>query len=262
MTLPETFPDIPNVDPTIHPAEKMWPEHRAHYFAVGQSALRAIRLALQLAHRPDPAAILDLPCGHGRVTRTLRAAYPAARITACDLLADGVEFCAQTFAADPVISVDKPTPALFPYQFDLIFVGSLLTHLDAPYWQHFLALFSDLLLPGGVLVFTTHGHEVATRLRAGNHYGYLTRGLERRLRRYTRYLRGATEAHDDLARTRRLLARFDRTGFAFTGPGYGLTLSSPAWVTAQLAHHPALQLIMLKEKLWDEHQDVVACCRL
>ena len=56
----------------------------------------------------DVKRILDLPCGHGRVLRYLSAAFPEAEITACDIMREGVDFCASTFGAIPVYSQDDP----------------------------------------------------------------------------------------------------------------------------------------------------------
>lgn len=51
-------------------------EARAHYFACGRSALHAVRPALAAAGRAGVRRGPDFPCGHGRVLRTLVAAYP------------------------------------------------------------------------------------------------------------------------------------------------------------------------------------------
>src|SRR5689334_9873650 len=60
---------------------KGW-EHQ--YFAVGADALRLILLSMSTAGKRDFKSILDLPCGHGRVMRYLKARFPEARLTACD----------------------------------------------------------------------------------------------------------------------------------------------------------------------------------
>src|SRR5262249_45606967 len=98
---------------TISPDERMPTTDVAGYLAVGESALKAIRLALLTARAPQPGEILDLPCGHGRVLRWLAAAFPEARLTACDLLRDGVDFCASAFGAAPIYSVPAPGLDLF-----------------------------------------------------------------------------------------------------------------------------------------------------
>src|SRR5262245_23377147 len=140
---------LPDVDPTIAPDDGMFHRHfgedvaRSHYAESGRSALRCIRAALVAADR-DPATIhriLDLPCGHGRVLRVLKAAYPRAKITACDLDRSGVDFCARQFGAEPAYSVEDPAKIPVTGPFDLIWCGSLLTHFDAPRWSGLLGRF-------------------------------------------------------------------------------------------------------------------------
>src|SRR4026209_2499520 len=79
------------------------------YWELGEAAVQAIRLSLQAAKRPDPTNILDLPSGHGRVLRTLKAAYPDARLTACDIDPDAIEFCARVLGATPIQSHADPS---------------------------------------------------------------------------------------------------------------------------------------------------------
>ena len=115
--------------------------------------------------RSQVAEILDLPWGHGRVLRHLKMAFPTARITACDLKRDGVDFCASQFDAIPVYARESPVENKpEPGRFDLIWVGSLLTHLDAPRWRDFLECFRRWLRPCGVWVFSTHGRETYRHL--------------------------------------------------------------------------------------------------
>lgn len=122
----------------ISPNDEMfnaWGRDEASYHAVGRAGLDCVLRALDAAGKPmeEVHRVLDLPCGHGRVLRYLRAAFPEAEITACDLLRDGVDYCAATFGAVPVHSHEDPVRIpLERNAFDLIWVGSLLTHLDAP----------------------------------------------------------------------------------------------------------------------------------
>src|SRR4051812_24162879 len=98
---------IRTIAPNDWMTDKVKPEN---YFIAGRSALKAILVSLEAA-RVDPASvtrILDLPCGHGRVLRHLRAGFPAAEIAACDIDRDGVDFCARTFGATPIYSRDDP----------------------------------------------------------------------------------------------------------------------------------------------------------
>lgn len=217
------------------PADEAW----RHYFHCGRSALRVIRLALAAAGTTDVRRILDLPCGHGRVLRVLKAAYPGAELHACDLDRDGVDYCAARFGATPVYSHPDPAKVALPGGYDLIWVGSLLTHLDAPRWPAFLELFRSALAPGGVCVFTCHGHTAADMIRTG-------------------------KADYGLASPAALLKPYRKGGFAYAaypGQDYGISVSSPAWVTGQLAAVPGARLLLYFERGWADHHDAVAWTR-
>jgi SAM-dependent methyltransferase len=149
-------PAAARVDGTIAPRDRMYGKLRGPYMLAGISALVLIRTAMaQAGMHEDPGVILDLPCGHGRVMRVLRAAFPDSTLIACDIDRDGVDFCAETFGAVPVYSDPDPARVRIERQVDLIWVGSLFTHVDPAGWDDFLDLFARVLRPGGVLVVTT-----------------------------------------------------------------------------------------------------------
>jgi SAM-dependent methyltransferase len=209
------------------------------YFKFGLAALSYIRMAQGLAGQRHVGRILDLPSGHGRVLRMLQAAYPGAEIIASDLDRDAVDFCARTFGATPAYSVENPDE-LELGTFDLIWVGSLFTHLDADRWPWFLRFFERSLEPGGVLVFTTSGRVQHAELKD-------------RTRRF------AIGDHDALAHD------YEITGFGFQLythlDNYGISLASPAWVAEQVGQHPALRLLAVTERGWNGRQDATACQR-
>jgi SAM-dependent methyltransferase len=236
--------DVPNVIEVISPDDIQYRAYPnlPYYMSVGQSALRCVRLAMLAARKESFETILDLPSGHGRVLRTFKAAFPTAQITACDLDRDAVDFCAATFGAVPVYSHEQPERIELHEVFDLVWCGSLLTHLDQSRWAGFLARFESLLAPGGILLFTTHGRFVAERLRRATHSYGLT-----------------PDAIGDV------LAGYDRDGFGYADyasqAGYGISLSSPAWVTKKQQTVPNLRLLSFTEQGWNRHQDVIACVR-
>ena len=232
---------------TISPNDAMLvPGWTSHYHAQGADALRMILQVMSAAGKDGVRSILDLPCGHGRVLRHIRARFPEARLTACDIDADGVEFCAKTFGATGIVSRKETSEVSIDDRFDLIWCGSLLTHLDRPAWQAWLEFFSDHLLDGGVLIFTTHGRYSAKRLAEQPRSPWFYPGL-------------------DDAEVPLMLRRYSATGFAFAPtpgtPDYGISVSSPAWVVAEVSGHPHLKLLSFVEMGWVEHQDVVACLR-
>jgi CBS domain-containing protein/SAM-dependent methyltransferase len=233
----------PNAGPLIEEiseADTQYARGRASYFWNGAAALRPIRAAFAAAGRESMNSVLDFASGHGRVLRVLKAAFPHARLTACDLDRDAVDFCARTFGASPVYSHEDPAQIRIDDRFDLIWCCSLFTHIDAPRWPGFLDLFSSLLAPGGVLVFTTHGRTVAAQWRGGKDRS-LTADL----------------AHG-------LLEDFDRSGFGYRDyPGYteyGLSCSRPSWVCERVERTAGIALLGFTERGWSR-QDTVACIR-
>ena len=234
---------VPGMDLTISPDDGMYlradpPDHAlTQYLESGRTAHRCIRAALAVANKADVRRILDLPCGHGRILRVLRAAFPEAAVTACDTDRRGVDFCAATFGAEPVYSVEDPAAIPVRGPFDLVWVGSLLTHLDAPRWPGFLAKFRSLLAPDGVCVVTTHGLGAVEFIRGRRgDYG--------------------------VADPAKLLRHYERYGFAYqpyqAGGGYGVSLAKVGWVAEQVQKLPDTRVVLVTEKGWHNHQDVVA----
>ena len=232
------------IDRTISSNDGMVAGDVEHYFSAGRSAMLNIKWALSCALKDSspPRRILDFPCGHGRVLRYLRAEFPQAEITACDLLRDGVDFSAANFGAIPVYSDKDPARIGLPRNaFDLIWVGSLFTHFDAARWAVFLVFLRDLLRPDGVLVFSTHGG------RAG-HLDREPADLQPR--------QLPAQAAPQTARTHRLrVLRLPH------GAQLGISIALPVWVCSLISSIAELRLVGLGEKSWDHHHDIYACVR-
>ena len=228
----------PGYSTAISPNDHMWNTEQPWYFDIGLSALECITRALTTAG-VTPVSILDLPCGHGRVCRMLRMAFPDAHLSVSDLDPTGVDFCAETFAAEPLYSRGDIREVTTSRLFDLIWCGSLFTHLDRDQWADFLTFFSDHLAPNGVLVFTTHGRRAMQWMVEG-FYGYGLNPQEQRA----------------------LLQRHSTEGFGFIAPAnqpFGISLSSTSFVCAEIERRRTLKLIGLHEAGWSNHQDVIAC---
>jgi SAM-dependent methyltransferase len=229
------------VSSEIAPDDEMFLGDRQHYFDAGDSALRCIENTLRSVHhrKENIRRILDLPCGHGRVLRFLRKAFPHARLTACDLNRAGVGFCAQAFGADPVVSAEEVAQIRLGGEFDLIWCGSLLTHLPRVRCAAFLELFREKLSVGGVLIFTLHGRIYEQTLLDGRDRSQLT--------------------SEQIAA---LLAEYRRTGFGYVDyrgvAGYGFSLAHPSFVTSELVATPGWRLVGYHERGWDQRQDVIA----
>jgi SAM-dependent methyltransferase len=214
----------------------------AHYFKVGLSAIRCIDEALSAATLPEPQTILDLPCGSGRVLRFLRQRFPDAEITACELDSGPVEFCARTFDAVPAFSSLNLDEVSLNKSFDLIWCGSLATHLNERGIGSLLRLFRRQLAAGGLMLFTTHGDFVARRIPTRDFdYGLTAEQINR------------------------IGASYPETGYGFEDyPGekdYGVSLTSPDWIRGRVAEVGGLREAYFKERGWDDHQDVFGFVR-
>jgi len=223
----------------IFPGDEMFLGNPDHYFEVGMSALHCVETALFAARRQKACikSILDLPCGHGRVMRFLKKAFPEARLTACDLNQSGVDFCVRMFGARPVLSRKEPAVIPLGDSFDLIWCGSLLTHLPEDKWTEFVHFFHRLLRPGGILLFTTHGRQCEADLASGRN-------------RYTL----------DDRQTAELIRQYRERGFGYvdyTGESdYGISLTKPSYIIANFALQPEWELLGFHESRWDGRQDV------
>jgi SAM-dependent methyltransferase len=226
---------------------------RDRYLRSGRTGLDCIRLAMLAAGRTAVGSALDLPSGHGRVLRWIKAEFPGARLGACDIDHDGVDFCAATFGAEAIYGHEDPAQIKIPEPYELIWCGSLFTHLPPERWEGFLDLFERALVPDGLIVFTTHGRRIAERIRdpeTGRSYlkepaqrEQVLRGYEREGLGYSDYT-FSDEYREALSLPRR----------------YGISLVRPAVVCRMLAERPGMWLVGLIEGRFNG-QDVVSAVR-
>ena len=128
-----------SINSTIALDDQMFaPGQESHYFSVGEDGLNNVLASLVRSRRQTVQHLLDLPCGHGRVARHLRAAFPDATISFCDIDRAGVNFCCQTFDGRPIYSLPELTQVTLGGPFDVIWIGSLFTHVDEARTQRWL----------------------------------------------------------------------------------------------------------------------------
>ena len=223
------------------------------YFYGGASALKQIILAMLATGKQSFQSILDMPCGHGRVLRFLKARFPNASLAACDLDRDAVDFCADTFGAEAIYSHKDVRDVVIEKKFDLIWCGSLLTHLNQEAWPVFLDFFADHLEEGGLLIFTTHGRFSVKKLR------------EQEIDHSLKLREQEIDYSLNSQRIPDLFRQYLSTGFGYLdyehSSDYGISICSPTWVVSLIEPHPHLKIVSLTEMGWDNHQDVIACTR-
>lgn len=240
------------VSTRIHHRDGMYAGSGEQYFTAGLSALECVDEVLGAAGVEEVSEVLDLPSGHGRELRFFRLRFPRATFTACDIQPGAVAFCAREFGAIPVVSRPDLDEVSFGRKFDLVWCGSLVTHLDAEATVKLLRLFARHLKEGGVAVFTFHGDYVLRRMRDdGETYELDPASTPVLVAEYEKH----GQAYRDYPRG---LGYFD---FHPEGRGYGVSLTSPGWLRARLAEIGGLEEVFFKERGWAEHQDVLAFAR-
>jgi hypothetical protein len=214
---------------------------RLHYMYGGRSALKCVVDALLTAEAPLPKTILDFPSAHGRTTRFLKVAFPESELWAGDINVEGVDFCVHYFGAKPFYSSPDLSTVTLPRKFDLIWCGSLASHLPEEQCKALFALLLGSLEDNGILCISTCG-------------------------------RGMQWAHENVFKTidepayQRICAELNQHSFGFapysyiypqyaSNENYGMAFLYPAWMEENVLT-PAIQVLQLREKGWHGAQDV------
>jgi hypothetical protein len=169
--------------------------------------------------------------------------FPEAAITACDLDTDGVDFCTETFGVDGFYSNPDLSRLSLDSDFDLIWCGSLITHLDEPRIFALMKFFQRHLVMGGLLVFTAAGDRVVEWMLSGEFdYGIAKSAIPR------------------------IISQYSDTGYAYTDypymPDYGISLTSREWIRVRVKQVGSLREVYFAEHGWDNHQDVYGFVKL
>ena len=209
-----------------------------HYLTCGASALNVILSAQQLAGAPNPTSILDFGSGAGRVTRWLRAGFPAAHIAACDLRPQDIQFCRDQFGADAwVVEIDIEALAAHG-SFDLIWVGSVLTHLSADKSGRLIDKLLSWTKVGGLVILSIIGRSAKNRNDGTGKDFIHSEGWAK------------------------ITQQYDASGFGYAdysnAAGYGLSLTKLSWAAGLIERLPGARLVALSEGVWDNLHDILA----
>jgi CBS domain-containing protein/phospholipid N-methyltransferase len=237
---------VDQVSRTISPNDLMYHKTAAGYLFPGTLAVQLIRQCMKAVGTQEVRRVLDFGCGHGRVMRVMRAAFPDAQLIACDIDQDAVSFCAETFDAQPVLAGSDAAHVALDGTFDLIWAGSVLTHLDPHRWEPLLAMLARHLAPGATAAVTVNGGPMTEVWRTGKWF--------------------YTLPADELAK---LIDAYREHGLGYRGypdqDDYGLSVASMEKV-AEIAARAGLRVAVHLEGAWAARQntlgqDVVALVR-
>jgi hypothetical protein len=166
----------------------------------------------------------------------LRARFPKASITVCDIDPAAVGYSAARFAAHAIYSVSDFRLLDLNGTYDLIWVGSLITHLPEQQTRRFLDCIVRQMWRRSTLVMLSHGDLIARRIQSGTNYGL--------------HLKAMTA----------LLKEYRKSGYGYGDypgrQGYGISVISRQWFDTVLDGSP-LRLNSFLAAAWDNHQDVL-----
>ena len=227
------------IDKRISPKDAM---NNQWYFDVGRSAVEVIAIACMASNIQAVNRILDLPCGYGRVLRHLVHLFPQAQYDACDLDKDAVDFCVSTFGVRPIYSREELTEVDLSSMYDIIWAGSLFTHLSQDITRKWMAHLTKFLGPQGIVVATLHGrwsphvHKVAPFI-GEDIWNEILKDYESLGYGYRDYLK--------------------ENSHQYISGSYGISLAKPHLTMRNLEDIKGIRIYLYLERGWSDVQDVV-----
>lgn len=102
------------------------------------------------------SSVLDFASGYGRLTRVLTQKLPKDRIWISDIYAEAVAWQAKAFGVHAFPSAPSPDLVRHERTHDVVWVGSMFSHLPADLFHAWLARLWSFVGPRGVLCFSVH----------------------------------------------------------------------------------------------------------
>ncbi len=146
------------------------------YFSSGKNDAEQVARLISSLGLTERSLILEFASGYGRVSRHMTAF----NLTSSDIHDEANLFLREKIGVPTIQSTLDPDLLESDERFDFIFVLSLFSHLPDHLFGKWLNRLIKMLLPGGFLMFTTHGELVSAsspELRdsmSPNGIGYLT----------------------------------------------------------------------------------------
>jgi hypothetical protein len=170
--------------------------------------------------------------------------FPNADITASELDLNGMEFCKNNFDVNVFPSKIPLSSVVMPQKYDLIWCGSLFTHIDEQPANEVLKFFHDHLSDNGVCVFTAHGTLTIKWLEEGKKTTY---GIP-------------------ILSQKKVISEYYSKGYGYTDyenePGYGISAVKRERLNEMAKSVGDWNEVMFLEHGWDNHQDVYAFSKL
>jgi hypothetical protein len=211
-----------------------------HYYRAGFEVAEIISESVSTNLNDPGISILDFASGYGRGARFIRSFFPKAHLHTQDVIGSANEFCRATFnctSSPSFVEYDRLDTSV---KFDVIWVGSLATHLDETKTISLLEYLSSSLKSDGRLIVSSHGSFVYRRIRRKVSYGINGKGLRFFL---SYFFQGYTYRN-------------------YSGENnYGISVISPGWWRRN-AKIAGLEVHSYSKRRWDAHHDVLVLTKI
>lgn len=211
------------------------------YFNAGESVAKAIKASLLLSGK-TPTSLLDYGCGHGRITRWLKFYWPMADLSVADIREGQIQFCSEQFGAKPFL-IDQPTSKIkLPGNYDIIWLGSIFTHLAKDDWTSLMHSLKRSLNEGGMLCFSFAGRTVYEFFQKDNFWGI---------------------SEEEKPAAIKMVRDFEQEGFGFFEQSrsalgsWGRSIAKPEWVI-QLCKYNNGKVLFYSEAAYAKRQDIIS----
>lgn len=139
----------------------------ASFVAAGKIVAFDLDNAMQMAgvKLPLNANVLDFGCGPGRVAQWFLKIHPNVNFHGCDIDPDPIAWAQDNIRGEFVQSGFAPPLPYEDGKFDLVYSVSVFTHLPEDMQFQFLEELTRITRPGGFLLLSTHGANLASRAK-------------------------------------------------------------------------------------------------
>ena len=222
--------------------DDMYQGNLSHYLRCGSEAAILIKNYSKNLNYSNNLRILDFPCGYGRVTRWLRFIFPESEIVGSDTTLDAVDFSKINFLMEPFEAKTNFNDNKLEGHFNLIWVGSLITHIPQEDGVELLNFLTSHLDKNSQLFLSFLGEEMQNRfISEDSPYGL------------------SKESANEV------LVSFREKGYGYSNypnqKGYGISLISSKWWSDFIYNRPEFKLEIVPLG-WDKHHNIAVITRV
>lgn len=140
---------------SLHHHYGNWEEALDEYFTTGHEMAQALATKAN-EHSQDIQSVLDFGSGYGRVSRFFPSVFTQAKVWVSEVKQQSLDFQREQFSFNTIDHTEDPSSFNNSKKFDLIFAGSVFTHLPENRFIEWLKILISSLSENGILIFSCH----------------------------------------------------------------------------------------------------------